>query len=120
MTITGPQDNRNAPTRFGRRFAFGLGGLLIRHQYYSARAECQARRRSRIPIWRFTTKNTRNTKPGEQRVGDDMPIEDRVTQPVTDMRGETSLQEPIESDWNLVRLVSLVFLLRIPGRCNHR
>jgi hypothetical protein len=49
-----------------------------------------------------------------------MPIEDRVTQPVTDMRGETSLQEPIESDWNLVRLVSLVFLLRIPGRCNHR
>jgi hypothetical protein len=69
----------------------------------------------RIPIWRFTTKTTKNTKPGEQRVGDDMPIENGVTQSVTDMRGETSLQEPIESGWNLVCLVSLVFLLRIPG-----
>jgi hypothetical protein len=45
-----------------------------------------------------------------------MPIENGITQSVTDMRGETSLQEPIESGWNLVCLVSLVFLLRIPGR----
>jgi hypothetical protein len=44
-----------------------------------------------------------------------MPIENGITQSVTDMRGETSLQEPIESGWNLVCLVSLVFLLRIPG-----
>ena len=45
-----------------------------------------------------------------------MPIENGITQSVTDMRGDTSLQEPIESGWNLVCLVSLVFLLRIPGR----
>jgi hypothetical protein len=45
-----------------------------------------------------------------------MPIENGITQSVTDMRGETSLQEPIESGWNLVCLVSLVFLLRIPSR----
>jgi len=44
-----------------------------------------------------------------------MPIENGITQLVTDMGGETSLQEPIESGWNLVCLVSLVFLLRIPG-----
>jgi len=45
-----------------------------------------------------------------------MPIESEITKSVTDMRGETSLQEPIESGWNLVCLVSLVFLLRIPGK----
>ena len=44
-----------------------------------------------------------------------MPIENGITPSVTDVRGETSLQEPIESNWNLVCLVSLVFLLRIPG-----
>jgi hypothetical protein len=49
-----------------------------------------------------------------------MPIENGITQSVTDTRGKTSLQEPIESGWNLVCLVSLVFLLRIPGGCGLR
>jgi hypothetical protein len=58
---------------------------------------------------------TKSTKPGEQRVGNDLKIENGVTQPVTYLRTETNLRGPIESGRNLVCLVSLVFPIRILG-----
>jgi hypothetical protein len=37
--------------------------------------------------------DTRSTKPGEQPVGDDVPIENGITQPVTHLRAEANLRE---------------------------
>ncbi len=43
------------------------------------------------------------------------PVETKATQPVKNLREATNTLRPEESSQNLVCLVSLVFLFRIPG-----